>query len=409
MTARGMPMEKTLDGSISRQRQVLGVVVSNTGLTGYAWGENIGWINLSPTNGGVLNDGAGNLSGYAWGENIGWINFNGVKINPSTGAFSGYAWGENIGWINFNVSFAVVTSWKPEDTTPPFTSVRFTPDPNAAGWNNSDVQVEMAGFDNQGGSGVKSITYSASGAQTIPTTTVYGSSTSFSIVNEGYTTLIFNTTDNAGNSETPRTLPVYVDKTPPAIQLTCPTTLKLNETGTAIVMVTDSLSGVWGQSVQNGPNSLDSSTVNLHTFTVTATDKADNGSSQSCTYQVVYDFIGTGGFQPPLGDPSKLNKVKAGSTVPLKWQLPDGHGGFISDVGVVTSIKTQQFNCNIPSAFIGSAVELIGSTNRAGLRYDAEKNQFVYNWQTSSSWKGTCRAVILTLNDGSTYRANFSF
>jgi len=46
-----------------------------------------------------------NVSGWAWSENIGWINFNGsnygVNINPSTGVFSGYAWSENIGWIDF--------------------------------------------------------------------------------------------------------------------------------------------------------------------------------------------------------------------------------------------------------------------------------------------------------------------
>src|SRR3989344_1840935 len=54
-----------------------------------------------------------NVSGYAWSENIGWINFNctnlgacgttnyGVTINSTNGNFSGYAWSENIGWINF--------------------------------------------------------------------------------------------------------------------------------------------------------------------------------------------------------------------------------------------------------------------------------------------------------------------
>lgn len=48
------------------------------------------------------------LTGYAWGENVGWINFDdgSVQINngsdPDVGKFEGYAWGENIGWINFN-------------------------------------------------------------------------------------------------------------------------------------------------------------------------------------------------------------------------------------------------------------------------------------------------------------------
>jgi hypothetical protein len=58
----------------------------------------------------VINDGTGNLSGYAWGENVGWININpqvpgdptdyGVRID-SEGNFDGWAWGENIGWIHF--------------------------------------------------------------------------------------------------------------------------------------------------------------------------------------------------------------------------------------------------------------------------------------------------------------------
>jgi hypothetical protein len=98
-----------------------GVEVEDWMLTGYMWGENVGWISLSCENSfscatvdyGVTNDGNGNLSGYAWGENTGWISFScentatcgtvdyGVTIDPATGEFSGYAWGENIGWIDF--------------------------------------------------------------------------------------------------------------------------------------------------------------------------------------------------------------------------------------------------------------------------------------------------------------------
>jgi hypothetical protein len=92
------------------------LVVSKDGVTGYLWGENIGWIkfdydgmagaaNTSATDWGVVNDGCGNLSGYAWGENIGWVNFDPahsqVVVDHETGSFSGYAWAENIGWIQF--------------------------------------------------------------------------------------------------------------------------------------------------------------------------------------------------------------------------------------------------------------------------------------------------------------------
>lgn len=94
-----------------------GVTVESNSLSGYGWGENVGWINFSPPDGGVINDGSGNLTGWAWGENIGWINFSptggGVKINPATGSFSGYAWGENVGWVNFDTDdSSAVTTWR---------------------------------------------------------------------------------------------------------------------------------------------------------------------------------------------------------------------------------------------------------------------------------------------------------
>jgi hypothetical protein len=49
------------------------VTVTDTALTGYIWDANFGWINLSPSLGGVSNNGRGVLSGFAWGENTGWV------------------------------------------------------------------------------------------------------------------------------------------------------------------------------------------------------------------------------------------------------------------------------------------------------------------------------------------------
>lgn len=101
------------------------VHVTDSGLSGDAWGETTGWINLAPSQSGVGNDGNGTLSGYAWGENAGWINFapphGGVTIDTN-GIFHGYAWSQNLGWISFNCandsscgasSFYVQTDWRP--------------------------------------------------------------------------------------------------------------------------------------------------------------------------------------------------------------------------------------------------------------------------------------------------------
>ena len=105
-----------------------GVQVDDTALSGWMWGENVGWISLSCVNTGtcgtasygVTNDACGNLSGYAWAENVGWINFSpataGVVIDPKTGDFSGDVWGENIGWIKFAstglIPYGVKTAWR---------------------------------------------------------------------------------------------------------------------------------------------------------------------------------------------------------------------------------------------------------------------------------------------------------
>ncbi|MEI6580872.1 MAG: carboxypeptidase-like regulatory domain-containing protein [bacterium] len=98
-----------------------GVVVADNSLSGYAWGQKVGWVNLYPGGGGVLNNNEGVLSGYASSEFGGWINFNGVTIN-SSGEFLGYATTEKLGRVIFNCStnnscatdnFKVVTDWRP--------------------------------------------------------------------------------------------------------------------------------------------------------------------------------------------------------------------------------------------------------------------------------------------------------
>ena len=69
-------------------------------VSGYAWSENIGWISLNSTNCDSNNDGItdnGNYPQCPVGQTV--VSY-GVNIN-SDGTFSGYAWSENIGWIDF--------------------------------------------------------------------------------------------------------------------------------------------------------------------------------------------------------------------------------------------------------------------------------------------------------------------
>ena len=201
---------------------------------------------------------------------------------------------------------------------------------------------------------------------------------------------------------------IGVDVTPPIISISnCALTVNLAASSFVNVTVVDSESGVASQSVSSGINALNTSTVGTKTLTVTAKDYCGNRSSNSCAYKVIYDFLGAGGFQPPVDDPPITNIGKSGTTIPVKWQLPNGHGGFISNLGAVTSIQFQQVACSNLSSTLTDPVETT-VTGGTTLRYDFTSNQYIYNWQTSKTWAGKCYTLNLTLNDGMTYKANFS-
>ncbi len=105
-----------------------GATVSNTAISGYIWGETVGWINLSPATSGVTNTCNGELGGYAWGENTGWINFEATNttiapnIDTSTGEITGQVWAQNYGWIELasaEVGFTgLITDWRPDCDNP---------------------------------------------------------------------------------------------------------------------------------------------------------------------------------------------------------------------------------------------------------------------------------------------------
>lgn len=115
------PTPGIINFELSAQPSIL--VDSVTGLSGYVWGNALGWINLNPTGQGVrfANQSSGLLTGKAWSQVSGWINFGvtgqSVSINPNTGELSGWAWtgGPEGGWIKFDCgdsSSCVKTTWR---------------------------------------------------------------------------------------------------------------------------------------------------------------------------------------------------------------------------------------------------------------------------------------------------------
>jgi hypothetical protein len=129
-------------------------------------------------------------------------------------------------------------------------------------------------------------------------------------------------------------------------------------------------------------------------------------TSSALALNNVYDFIG---FLPPVDNAPVFNLAKAGRTVPVKWQLTDANGAFISSLSAVVynPLRYRQVaDDGAPIDQISVDATVAGATV---LRYDSTANQFVFNWKTSSTFAGKCYELILDLNDGTQKTARFMF
>lgn len=203
------------------------------------------------------------------------------------------------------------------DTTPPTTLASATPGANAFGWNNTPVTVTLGATDNVGGSGIKEVHYSLSGAAT-DSQILAGDHATVTISTEGTTVLNYFAVDYAGNAETARTLRVRIDRTPPTLSglpsscLLWPPDHRLVPIGT--IDSTDALSGLAAPAVvtaasnepENGTGDGDiapdvvisggtvqlraerSGTGNGRSYTVvtTASDLAGNTATKTATCRV---------------------------------------------------------------------------------------------------------------------------
>jgi subtilisin-like proprotein convertase family protein len=285
------------------------------------------------------------------------------------------------------------------DSIAPTTNVVRSAAPNASGWNNTDVQLTLNAVDNQGGSGVREIAYSVSGAQTIPATTVSGSAASLTVGAEGASTVTFYSKDNAGNIEAAQTLTLNIDKTKPTITINAPSeTYFLNQPVNASYSCSDSASGLatCSGTLPDGA-SVNTSSLGLGNFTVTATDVAGNSADASSRYAVAYN-IGL------LYDPAKAHQM--GSTIPIKIRLTDAFGQNLSSTNVVvTALRVEKISSYAPG-ILEDAGNSNSDDNFRFTNFDGAGG-YIFNLKTTGLTTGTYALVFKAGTDPTTHIARF--
>jgi hypothetical protein len=142
-----------------------------------------------------------------------------------------------------------------------------------------------------------------------------------------------------------------------------------------------------------------------------STKHAPSSSSTSLA-ALYYNFTG---FLSPLSSagtltsPSLSGTANNGSAVPLKWQLRDSSGNFLTSLTTTRLVQAIAYAGACSGLATGQVLVLYNPTNGATggstFRYDTTNNQFIFNWDTSSAFGPGCYELVLTLNDNSPAKA----
>ena len=156
------------------------------------------------------------------------------------------------------------------------------------------------------------------------------------------------------------------------------------------------------------------------TLMLTATYSGDAfffGSSSTRLHTVIAPYTFTG-FLSPLSPAGTLSAPSDSGTgnftkgVPLKWQVRDSSGAFLSSLTTTQTLYATYYVGGVCTAGAATGPVSVlylptsGATGGSTFRYDPSNNQFLFNWSTKSLATGAgCYEVVLQLNDGSAPKA----
>ncbi len=260
-------------------------------------------------------------------------------------------------------------------------------EPNANGWYNSAARVRFTCSD------------ALSGIATCPADVV--------VTTNGANQEVIGTAEDKADNKATAKLTVNVDSVKPtltSVSVKDGAIYILAAVPSATCEATDSDSGLDGAcSVTVTGGSANG--VGTFNFTATAKDKAGNTTTQSGSYTVIYNVVyGTAFFLQPINDTAHTTGLttsvfKAGSTVPVKFQLKDANGKVVQANSAplwVTPAKGSATSEPISE-------ELYGDVATSGTTYRWDGQQYIYNWASPKNGNGYYWRVGVKLDDNRTY------
>jgi len=199
----------------------------------------------------------------------------------------------------------------------------------------------------------------------------------------GDTAVTWTATDASGNSASNTQSITVQDTTPPTIEVVGSVSVVVGAPSsvlpvpTVVTDIVDSSPAVTNDASANFP-------AGITAVTWTATDHSGNSATATTTVTAHYNFIG---FLSPL---VTKGTFKAGTTIPVKFQLTDYYGNYVSTTVAKISVDGKDASSSGNSNYLNYFV------------YDLTASRYIFNLSTKGMVKGT-HTIAVTLDDGTVH------